>query len=150
MYRWDRKGMPTFLPASLLCRFMRARALFILGFELRAALKSRASTKVLANAIPNAMLSLQPSNKHIIRWKDGSNCEVLPAHWNPCAGVMAMVRSQPHFKIWPFEQNLVTAWAIPALEIAWMKAASRVPKYKDRLLFTKLSLNSWKSVKSDD
>jgi hypothetical protein len=35
--------------------------------------------------------------------------------------------SQPQFSNSPLEQERVTAWATPALEMAWTKLASRVP-----------------------
>ncbi len=63
----------------------------------------------------------------------------LPAHWNPWAGLW-IVRSQPHFISWPVEQNCVTAWAIPALEMAWTKAASRVPDNQYQLNLAELEI----------
>ena len=72
--------------------------------------RSRASTKVLENAFPYAMLSEQP------------------AHSNPSAVLPRTVRSQPHLSIEPELHARVTEWATPADDSACTNAASRVPK----------------------
>ena len=103
----------TFRPASLLWRFIKARhrlLVCVLFFPFRLVnLCSRASTNVLEKLVPKRTLSEQP------------------AHWNPSEDNPRMVRSQPQSSNSPAEQARVNACATPAAEMAWTKAASRVP-----------------------
>ena len=93
----------TLLPASLLCRFIRAR------LDLSPLARSLASTNVLLNALPNATLS-----EH-------------PAHSNPSGLRPETVLSQPHWLSCPVLQLFVTEWLTEAELNAWTNAASLVP-----------------------
>ena len=94
----------TLLPASLLCKFIRAR------LDLSPLARSLASTNVLLNALPNATLS-----EH-------------PAHSNPSGLRPDTVLSQPHWLSCPVLQLFVTEWLTEAELNAWTNAASLVPE----------------------
>ena len=86
----------TFLPASLLCKFINIRFIFLLFFRRR----SLASTNFVENTVPYAILSEQPD------------------HSNPSALRPLTVRSQPHFSRSPLLHARVTACATPAEDMA--------------------------------
>lgn len=94
----------------MLCKFINLLPAFLpLFFDFF----SRASTNVLENAIPYAILSEHPD------------------HSNPSLLGPFTVRSQPHLVSFPLEHARVTAWATPAADIACTKDASLVPGGKN-------------------
>jgi hypothetical protein len=95
----------TFLPASLLCKFINTRFIFLL-FRRR----SLASTNFWEKAVPKAILSEHPDHSK-------------PSELRPLT-----VLSHPQCSRSPLLQARVTAWATPAADIACTKATSRVPE----------------------
>lgn len=99
----------TFRPARLLCRFIRL---------LASPSISRASKNFRANFMPKLMSAEQPPHFHAC-WCC-SNC----SRYGKC---LRCVESQPHNDILPRAHADVIACTAPALDIAYVNAASREP-----------------------
>lgn len=99
----------TFRPARLLCRFIRL---------LASPSISRASKNFRANFMPKLMSAEQPPHFHAC-WCC-SNC----SRYGKC---LRCVESQPHSDILPRAHADVIACTAPALDIAYVNAASREP-----------------------
>jgi hypothetical protein len=54
-----------------------------------------------------------------------------------------MERSHPQLGEFPAEHCLVTLWATPAAEMAWRKAASRVPAKNNKLVLNSININNY-------
>lgn len=92
----------TFLPALLLCKFIKLRS---------SPSSSLASRNLRAKRVPKAMSTLHPPHFH----PEGVGSRGL----GPGA--------HPHVEMFPRAQAAVTAYDTPALEMAYVKAASREP-----------------------
>lgn len=101
------KATTTFLPASLLCKFIMTRSK---DHEFLHVSRSYPSTNALENWTPNLKLSLQP------------------LHWKPALEKPRRFASQWHFLIFPLLHSLVMELAMPAENIECTKAASLVPR----------------------
>lgn len=106
----------TFLPALLLCRFIRL---------LSSPSNSLASRNRLANLIPYPMSTLHPPHFH----PEGAVASLGPLGSG----------AQPQEEMLPRAHAAVTAYATPALDIAYVNAASLEPDKEHQIIFSFIS-----------